>query len=1130
MTVTILPDPTANSLSGSEAQSQPDSYFGTEEVDTQSEYQAPLRFPHYYANAVDDDDRQGLAVLSDALTCIITWNYNQAPTLQMTYPRDGIASKIIKPEGIIMSDVNPFLTHQKFRIRQVLKSENNIVVNATHIIADIGNFPIFGKLSMPSVTSTDFFDWLSEHATGSIPDIRYDSDINKVANVDISQDNATNFSNYVFDVDAEGDKPTTSLLGLYGGELIPDNYHLIHLKHAGKKTGIHIKYKGELQTIQQDQNIENTYTAIYPWAKYTPATPKATEINTDWSNWAPDYTSIGSITYQANGPVDIYDSPVAGHHVVGQLAIGMHIKLGDPVTSGMMTPDGKFEIDTENGDTWYPIATEDGGGWIDGQFVNFSKDGDYLVNDAVGYVHTAIKDTDSKNTHYPVAGTGTVNYNSGGKSIRIFYSPDKGKGYKPTGKRLKNGQKFHYNQVAVDENGDKWYRIGAHQWVYGPHTKVGSEQDISYYPSHGQGYVKKGAIAYHIDKNGMMVPKTHASKLVSTRKKKVPKYKYVWKGTGRNRHKVKVKSYYSKTIKYHKQEKTKVNRGKKGVVGLNLGQVSVGGTIYYKTSSNTYVKSSSIDWKCESSRQPTLPKDLIKATASKKGYIELYSAPSKGSSMNITIPVGGGYAVNHTAQSGDGTTWYEISYKNKNGKEITGWIPSDLTDTSADGDLEPTAKDKSGTDDSDSSTTVPQQTEVIVTLGDGASGLVYPANAGNHEVQRILKVDLSAYIKHDDSDYSGMQDDGTFVATDDDKRQLKDVADQYVIEHRIGQPLVSLNVTKVQSHSIEGDLTQVSMYDLAVVNYPQLVVDEEAQVTSTVYDALAHIYQSVYFGDLPKSWQHLLVDAANKNTDDLRQSTRQSFKRTGHLFQDMHAAIKKEGSDRVAAELKIAKQVGLVDDKTKQLDIDYKTLDNQITSIDANVTEMGNEIRNGGTQELQFVDHSGYSNFLHPTEIRAVNDDGSYLRFNSEGLGWFDSKNGQLRTAITADGELAAERISAGIIRSLNIDTGEIHGALKVGDSNGGIQISIGTRQPTENPLRPNFGGNGIWLDGGQYHSLVSAGRFVTKDSSEGDTWEYGTNGPMHNGSFLKSIVKGWVDSWIHKTVTVGGKKYPIYR
>lgn len=1085
---------------GVQAQKEPDTYFGKEETDDRSKYQDIMRYPIYYDNAVDNDETQGKVVLADVLSAPVTWTTNQIPSMQFTYPRDGVGAKLIKHEGIIMYDVNRYLTHQKFRVKKITKSETNIVIDCTHIIGDLAGITLKKSIQLPDVNSSQLFDALIENSTSYIPDLRYDSDISTVSNVNIDMTNG-NLSNYVFDTDQEGDTATQSLLGLYGGELTADNYHLIHNKRMGRDTGIVIRYGDKIQTIQQDDSIENTYTCIYPYAKYTPGQAVATETNTDWSVYNQDWTSVGSVTYSAGGSIDIYSSPVEGHQVVGHVTTGMHLKLGTPVTNGSFTKDGKFQINTVNGDTWYPISTESGGGWIDAQWINFSKSGDYLVNNVTGHVHTVIKDTDVKTTRYPVAGTGTVNCNGG---IRVFYSPDPGPDQRPTGRRLKNGQRFSYDEVAIIETDSKWYRLGSHQWVYGPHVKVDSEQDITRYPSRGQGYIKQGSVAYHIDKNHQMTPKTHPGKLVSTRKKKTPKTKIVYRGKGKKRHKVKEKTYYyGKTTKYHKQEKSKLPRG---MYKLNYGQVSVGGTIYYKVGNNTYVKASSIDWKNKYSKQPKKPSEYVKNTATKKGWIDVYSQPTSRSSANWTVPVGTAFAISHSATDGAGTTWYEITY-NDHGTEKTGWITSDVTDSSAADDLEPTSSDNDS--DSEGQATTVDQTEVMVTLDDD-NGLVFPEDGGTHEVQRVLNVDLSAYIKHDDQDLSGQQPDGTFVATADDKRQLLEAAQAYVVEHNVGHPAVTLTLTTPQFDDVDGDITTLNMYDRVTVIFEQLGIKETAEVTSTIYDPISQHYTQITIGDLPKTWQHLLVEAANKNTNELSKRVGGAVAHSDHIFGRMKKALSEEGSDRLAAERDIMKEVGLVNDKADKmgndLEVSLKTFDNQMQAINSDVTSISDQINSGGTDVIHFV-----PNTLNPTEIQCKTPYG-YFRLNSNGLGYMGN-DGVARVGMTAQGQLAAENLDASTINALTIKSCVIKSALKL--DQGQTHISIGTEGSPYAQDFPLDGGNAIWLDGGSNHALYSYGRIV-----------------IRNGS--KSIIISpdgiyWNGQKLHNTITVKGTQYNLW-
>lgn len=55
----------------------------------------------------------------------------------------------------------------------------------------------------------------------------------------------------------------------------------------------------------------------------------------------------------------------------------------------------------------------------------------------------------------------------------------------------------------------------------------------------------------------------------------------------------------------------------------------------------------------------------------------------------------------------------------------------------------------------------------------------------NPNIDKVCTVDVSANFKHDDQDLSGQQDDGTFVPTDDDIKQVTEIGKNYLIEHRL---------------------------------------------------------------------------------------------------------------------------------------------------------------------------------------------------------------------------------------------------------------------------------------------------------------------------------------------------------
>lgn len=1020
--------PVTNSLDEDKEQ------YGTSEVDDESEYIDYMRFPRLYRYAVDDDATGGITPLPDCISCNVVWNANQFPTLQMTYPIKGIGADLIQREYIIMADMGPNFLHQKFRIHQITRSDKNIIVNAVHIIGDLVGDPIKADINIPSLTPTDLFNTILDNLDQPKPDIRFDSDIDTMAdpNMPMADSDA---GNLLIAPDKEGDASTQSIIGLYGGELIFDNYQIFHRRKAGRNSGMVVKYGRNLRTVQQDENIDSAITGVYFYATYTPGQAKATQDNVDWADWRVYASNYGSVTFAAGGSIDIYDSPVAGHHVLRTVENGEKLVLGDIVQNGQMIPnpshpDSTLEIDTVNGDSWYP-TTE--GGWIDSQWINFDKSGDYIVNDAEGHVTVDVNGTNVKGTRYPVDGTAVVTYNGPSNIIHVYYSPDQGVGhYRIEGKSLQNGETVRFNYVAIDENGHKWYHIGPHEWVYGPHLSLNKYGAVASYPSHGEGYIKQNAQKYYFDTNHneIVADKQH-TKWVSTRTKKTNKYKtkVVYRGHGKHRKKEKIK-VINPTYTGHRKKKVKTTIDK-GYYNLNKGQMVIGGTTYYRISSGAWVKSSDIDWKKAKSRKPDGPTKILAGNADNNGKVEVHSKPTKASAVNWSVKDGAGYTVVSTAK-GDGIDWYEIEYQP--GKY--GFIPAEQTNTKGDIDDAPHApRDDSDTNDDTTSIT---DTQVKVTLPEGT---LYSDDCYNEETARIKNVDLSSYFKHDDQDVSGQQPDGTFQMTEADVEQLRQLGKSWMEEYKVGEIPIQLTVSYQQLDGVEGDLTALNLYDTVAVEFDELGIQQNAEVNSTTFNCLTHKYESITIGKLPETYDHLMLQAANKSATKLHQQSKSQIDHTMDLTAQVHNALQLEGSDRKAAEMKIAKDLGIVSNKTQTLEVTQKAFDQSLQTYDQNQQEIKSWVESGGSQVLQFLDASGKQTYVNPTTIRARTDNGGWMLFNSDGLIYEDGA-GTLKTGIDSQGMIHAENINAGEIYSLHANDLVVNGSLIA--QVGGYEITVG--------------------------------------------------------------------------------------
>lgn len=190
-----------------------DTGYSTGNVVEQSQYQDVMQYPMLQENAVDDASTNGLAMLSDYKSCKVTWLANQIPTLQLIYPRNGKFVKLLKTQRIVVGDVNRILTHQKFRIIEVLHDQDQITVNANHIIGEYlihnpvkgTNLPKLNSISQANATASWTLGMILNNLVYQVPELNFESDVQDVRNVNIDVSNADAL-NLILDPDQQGDQ------------------------------------------------------------------------------------------------------------------------------------------------------------------------------------------------------------------------------------------------------------------------------------------------------------------------------------------------------------------------------------------------------------------------------------------------------------------------------------------------------------------------------------------------------------------------------------------------------------------------------------------------------------------------------------------------------------------------------------------------------------------------------------------------------------------------------------------------------------------------------------------------------------------------------------------------------------
>lgn len=209
----------------------------------------PILFP----STATEFNTQGLGVLTDAISCTVTEERNGAFELTMQYPDTGVHFAEITDRCIIYAIPSPYRTPQPFRIYRITRPMNGIImVYAQHITYDLSGVPLnpFTAINAPDALSK-----LSLNAAVDSP-FTFWTDKSTVASFAVSTPSSTR---------SVLGGSSGSILDVYGGEYEWDGFTVRLYGHRGYDNGVVISYGKNLTDIEQDRNISNVATGIYPY-------------------------------------------------------------------------------------------------------------------------------------------------------------------------------------------------------------------------------------------------------------------------------------------------------------------------------------------------------------------------------------------------------------------------------------------------------------------------------------------------------------------------------------------------------------------------------------------------------------------------------------------------------------------------------------------------------------------------------------------------------------------------------------------------------------------------------------------------------------------------------------------------
>lgn len=212
---------------------------------------------------------KGLGPLSDAEKCTVTEERNGAYTLSMTYPIDGAQADKIANNRIIKADNAYDLKGQLFVIKTVTPimtetGEISLSVYAEHISYITNDLSIPPELSLTGTAQQALDQWKDSLIGGDTSGITVDSDVTNTSSTLLTIQNVANARQALGGVEG-------SILYCWKGEYKFDNLHISLKKQRGTTANTLLSYGRNLLTFEQEQNIAETYTTLYPYALVTAA-------------------------------------------------------------------------------------------------------------------------------------------------------------------------------------------------------------------------------------------------------------------------------------------------------------------------------------------------------------------------------------------------------------------------------------------------------------------------------------------------------------------------------------------------------------------------------------------------------------------------------------------------------------------------------------------------------------------------------------------------------------------------------------------------------------------------------------------------------------------------------------------
>lgn len=218
-----------------------------------------MKYPILYEANETNFGHLGLGVLTDTVQMFVTEELNGTFTARMEHQMDSPHYKELKVDRIVKADANPNLKDQLFKIIRISKKAKGIsIIHLEHVSNETSGLQLKPEVEYSGTGQQAIQTWSNNIVDDH--DFTVYSDINHFsASGTWTIDKVENARRALGGVSG-------SLLDSYGGEYRFDNRHISLLQNRGSDNGAFIAYGKNLLDLDQEEEIANTYTSIYPYS------------------------------------------------------------------------------------------------------------------------------------------------------------------------------------------------------------------------------------------------------------------------------------------------------------------------------------------------------------------------------------------------------------------------------------------------------------------------------------------------------------------------------------------------------------------------------------------------------------------------------------------------------------------------------------------------------------------------------------------------------------------------------------------------------------------------------------------------------------------------------------------------